>query len=192
MPTNRTRYAILGALTVAPMSGYGLRQFFDQSVSFFWRESYGQIYPILKQLRRERLITTRRGTRGEHSSGRPQYVITSRGREALRAWLSEAVELQPPRQELLLKLGNLVIAQNEEMGALYIRVVGDDTDVFVRVPGGEAMNQQNWDYAIESFLQAATLVPDNVAYRQALRGCERKKYKDNKTSLPPLPAIIIK
>jgi PadR family transcriptional regulator AphA len=104
MPTNRTRYAILGALTVAPMSGYGLRRFFDQSVSFFWRESYGQIYPILKQLRRERLITTRRGSRGEHSSGRSQYVITSRGREALRAWLREAVELQPPRQELLLKL----------------------------------------------------------------------------------------
>lgn len=47
--------------------------------------------------------------------------------------------------------------------------------------GTEAMNQQNWDYAIEMFAQAALLNPDNVLYRQSLRGCEYKKYNENKT-----------
>ncbi len=47
--------------------------------------------------------------------------------------------------------------------------------------GTEAMNQQNWDYSIEMFAQATLLTPDNVLYRQSLRGCEYRKYNDNKS-----------
>ncbi|MCC7424878.1 MAG: tetratricopeptide repeat protein [Planctomycetaceae bacterium] len=47
--------------------------------------------------------------------------------------------------------------------------------------GTEAMNSQNWDYSVEMFAQAALLVPDNVLYRQSLRGVEQKKYNNNKT-----------
>ena len=45
----------------------------------------------------------------------------------------------------------------------------------------EAMAKQNWDYAVEMFCTAVKMVPDHIAYRQQLRGCERKKYKDNKS-----------
>ncbi len=45
----------------------------------------------------------------------------------------------------------------------------------------EAMAKQNWDYAIEMFGVAVKMKPGIVTYRQALRGVERKKYKDNKT-----------
>lgn len=45
--------------------------------------------------------------------------------------------------------------------------------------GSEAMVKQNWDYAIEMFGKAVNLVPDNLMYRQTLRGCEMKKYKEN-------------
>lgn len=45
--------------------------------------------------------------------------------------------------------------------------------------GTEALSKQNWDYAIEMFFQAAMFVPDNLNYRQTLRGAERKKYGDN-------------
>ena len=45
--------------------------------------------------------------------------------------------------------------------------------------GSEAMVKQNWDYAIEMFGKAVNLVPDNLMYRQTLRGSEMKKYKDN-------------
>ncbi len=47
--------------------------------------------------------------------------------------------------------------------------------------GSDAMNQQNWDYAIEMFVQAALMVPDNVLYRQSARGVECRKYNNNKT-----------
>ncbi len=47
--------------------------------------------------------------------------------------------------------------------------------------GTEAMQKQNWDYAIEMFGTCVNLKPGNVVYRQSLRGCERSKYKDNGT-----------
>ena len=101
MAANRTRYAILGALTLGPMSGYGLRQFFAQSVSFFWRESFGQIYPILRQLKKEGLV---RPAAGGTKSAATTYAITKAGRAELARWLDQPAEVQPPRVELLLKL----------------------------------------------------------------------------------------
>jgi len=45
--------------------------------------------------------------------------------------------------------------------------------------GTEAMNHQNWDYAIECFGTATKLAPENLLYRQTRHGCIRKKYDDN-------------
>lgn len=105
MRINRSRYAVLGALTIAPMSGYDLRTFFDQSVRFFWTESYGQIYPILKQLAAEKLVApARKRVGGATHPRRVVYNITARGRAALGEWLGEPVEQQVGRIEILLKL----------------------------------------------------------------------------------------
>jgi DNA-binding PadR family transcriptional regulator len=94
---------LLGLLTIEPMSGYDLGQLIRISVGHFWRESYGQIYPNLKRLAAEGLVTART----ERQKGKPDrrvYSITGKGREQLVKWL--AVEPQPeiPRNELLLKL----------------------------------------------------------------------------------------
>jgi DNA-binding PadR family transcriptional regulator len=94
---------LLGLLTIEPMSGYDLGQVIRTSVGHFWRESYGQIYPNLKRLAAEGLVTAKT----ERQKGKPDrrvYSITNKGREQLVKWL--AVEPQPeiPRNELLLKL----------------------------------------------------------------------------------------
>jgi DNA-binding PadR family transcriptional regulator len=94
---------LLGLLTIEPMSGYDLGQLIRISVGHFWRESYGQIYPNLKRLAAEGLVTAK----AERQKGKPDrrvYSITGKGRERLAKWL--AVEPQPeiPRNELLLKL----------------------------------------------------------------------------------------
>lgn len=44
-----------------------------------------------------------------------------------------------------------------------------------------AMMKQNWDYSCEMFRQCVNLVPENLLYRQSLRGATQKKYNDNKT-----------
>ena len=94
---------LLGLLTIGPMSGYDLGQAIRTSVGFFWNESYGQIYPNLKMLAAEELVTSKR----ERQKGKPDrhiYAITKKGRERLAAWLAVEPQAEIPRNELLLKL----------------------------------------------------------------------------------------
>ena len=100
---NRTRYVVLGMLSEAPMTGYGLRQAIASSVGHFWQESYGQLYPALRALVDEGLIEARR-TRG--GPGRPgaSYHVTARGRAVLAGWLAVPPALAAPRNEVLLKV----------------------------------------------------------------------------------------
>ncbi len=94
---------LLGLLTIAPMSGYDLGQAIRESVGFFWNESYGQIYPNLKNLAAKGFVTART----ERQKGKPDryiYSITKKGRERLAAWLAVAPQAEIPRNELLLKL----------------------------------------------------------------------------------------
>ncbi|MGC1275824.1 MAG: tetratricopeptide repeat protein [Planctomycetaceae bacterium] len=47
--------------------------------------------------------------------------------------------------------------------------------------GSEAMAKEDWDFAILMLGQCVSLVPDNLMYRQALRGVEYRKYGNNKS-----------
>ena len=97
-----TRYAILGLLSLAPMSGYEIRKVASNSIGHFWSESYGQIYPTLRELAAEGLVRPlpqRRRVRD-----RQEYEITDKGRQVLAGWRSEPPRVQPPRNDLLLKL----------------------------------------------------------------------------------------
>lgn len=47
--------------------------------------------------------------------------------------------------------------------------------------GTAAVSKQNFDYAVEQFSTAARLVPENLVYRQTLRGAEYAMYKNNGT-----------
>ncbi len=100
---NKSRYALLGALSIMPMSGYDLKKVIESSTSNFWTESYAQIYPMLKQLTQEGLAVSHT----EKQEGRPErhiYSLTDQGWDVLRNWLAEPVERQVERNELLLKL----------------------------------------------------------------------------------------
>ncbi len=85
------------------MSGYDIKKKIEASISNFWSESYGQIYPILKRLVAEKLVIKT----VERQSGRPDrhvYELTARGRAELRAWLSKSAVPRVQRNEFLLKL----------------------------------------------------------------------------------------
>lgn len=105
MERNATQFALLGLLTLCPegASGYDLRQLAENSVGHFWRESFGQIYPVLKQLLKAGLVTARQ-QRGNGKRDRTIYKLTAQGRKELTSWLETAPREQPPRNEMLLKL----------------------------------------------------------------------------------------
>ena len=103
MKENKSKYAVLGVLSICPGSGYDVKKFMEQSTGNFWQESYGQIYPILKQLSDEGLATSHT----EKQEGKPEryvYTLTERGKEELQRWLADPVEQSVERNELLLKL----------------------------------------------------------------------------------------
>jgi PadR family transcriptional regulator, regulatory protein AphA len=109
---NQSQYALLGLLSLGPMSGYDLKQLSEWSVGHFWREGYGQIYPSLKRLSTAGLVKKKT----EANAGRPDrhvYTLTAAGRKEVEAWLRVAAAPQVPRSELLLKVffGGLVPAK---------------------------------------------------------------------------------
>ena len=75
---NKTKYAVLGLLAYAPLSGYDIRRIYAQSLGNFWSESYGHIYPILKRLEDEGLAT-REVQRQTGKPDRNVYTITDAG-----------------------------------------------------------------------------------------------------------------
>ena len=102
-PARTTPYAVLGMLSLDAMSGYEIRRALEANIGTFWGESYGQIYPALKEL-------SRKGWARRHAAQRAGgparfvYEITPKGRVALRRWLLEPPRDPSPRNELLLKL----------------------------------------------------------------------------------------
>lgn len=100
---NQSTFAVLGLLSLGPMSGYDLKQLSAWSVGHFWREGYGQIYPTLRQLEKERLVA-RKTQRQKGKPDRNVYSITQAGQERLKQWLELSAAPEVPRNELLLKL----------------------------------------------------------------------------------------
>jgi DNA-binding PadR family transcriptional regulator len=99
----KSKYAILGMLSIAPMSGYDIKKEVENSISNFWSESYGQIYPVLKSLIAEKLVTKN----VQSEAGKPDrhvYALTAKGRKELRRWLLEGFAPKVQRNEFLLKL----------------------------------------------------------------------------------------
>ena len=103
MKENKSKYAIMGILSMGPMSGYDIKKKFEQSLSYFWSESYGQIYPILKKLAQQGLAT-RSIERHEGKPDRHIYALTDKGQKALQDWMIQPVGRQIGRHEILLKL----------------------------------------------------------------------------------------
>jgi DNA-binding PadR family transcriptional regulator len=99
-PTGRV---ILGMLALGKRTGYDIKQLVDKSTRHFWAASYGQIYPELKRLEDQGLVSGR----AEPTGGRPRmiYELTPTGETALHSWLgSDRGLLYELRDEGMLKL----------------------------------------------------------------------------------------
>src|SRR5664279_622726 len=97
---NQTATAVLGALSVAPMTGYALREAIRDVLGHFWSESFGQIYPTLALLEAEGHVERTAGAR----PGSFIFTLTGSGKEHLRRLLGEPISVVPPRNGLLLRL----------------------------------------------------------------------------------------
>lgn len=84
------------------MTGYELGRLFEASANWVWSAPQSQIYPLLRQLHEQGLVTAEEGTRGERMR-RVTYSLTADGLNDLRAWLREEHEQPVLRDAVLLQ-----------------------------------------------------------------------------------------
>jgi DNA-binding PadR family transcriptional regulator len=132
------RHAILGFLSLRPMSGYDLKRAFDTSVRHFWTADQAAIYRALSDLESGGLVAHERIAQTARPD-RKEFALTAEGRTEFERWLAAPMPTAPRREPLLVKLffaGQLeppvteaiVEAERaqitEELGALLAYVAG--------------------------------------------------------------------
>lgn len=93
---------ILGLLSHEDLTGYDIKKRIDGAISFFWKGSFGNIYPALKDMENQGLITKSDTSAGGRE--RTTYHITEGGRDKLKDWLREEQASNELKYETLLKL----------------------------------------------------------------------------------------
>jgi DNA-binding PadR family transcriptional regulator len=103
MILNKSYLPILGLLALKPMSGYEIRTWITEYLSFFWTEGWGQIYPALKELEAEGAIER---VEGESQGKREKrvYRLLEAGRLKLSHYLASPPQPSTLRSELLLRV----------------------------------------------------------------------------------------
>lgn len=97
------RHAILGFLSICPLSGYDLRKHMDESTGHFWPADQAQIYRTLAQLVTDGLVDVQ----DVAQSGKPdrrEHRINERGLLELDSWLGSPITYAPAREAFLLRL----------------------------------------------------------------------------------------
>ena len=94
---------ILGLLAHEDLTGYDIKKYIDGSISFFWKGSFGSIYPALSDMEQQGLV---KRMKSDNSGGREKiaYHLTKKGEDALKAWLKEERVSNELKYETLLKL----------------------------------------------------------------------------------------
>ena len=94
---------ILGLLAHEDLTGYDIKKYIDGSISFFWKGSFGSIYPALSDMEMQGLV---KRMKSDNSGGREKitYHLTKKGKDALKAWLKEESVSNELKYETLLKL----------------------------------------------------------------------------------------
>ncbi len=98
------KYAILGLLNRKSMTGYDLKKEFETTLFEFWSAKHSQIYPELKELTKEKLISFKIEISGTILE-KKVYTITDSGKKELQNWLLEKEDKNIiPKDEFKLRL----------------------------------------------------------------------------------------
>ncbi|WP_051869526.1 PadR family transcriptional regulator [Kineothrix alysoides] len=101
---NNSYYAILGILSIEPMSGYQIKNSINGGAGYFLEIDYKQIYPTLKNIVADGLATYE-VVKTEKGGESKRYMLTDAGFHELEKWLKKPVTNGKQRaSELMLKL----------------------------------------------------------------------------------------
>ncbi|MBU3155718.1 PadR family transcriptional regulator [Clostridium estertheticum] len=87
------KYAILGLINRKPLTGYDITKEFNSGLVEFWYANHSQIYPELRKLTDECLISYKIIIQGEKLE-KKLYTITEEGKVCLQKWLKKDEPLE--------------------------------------------------------------------------------------------------
>jgi DNA-binding PadR family transcriptional regulator len=96
------RHALLGVLKDTPLTGYDLVRHFQGTVGYLWSAPQSQIYPELRRMEAEGLISAQVAPRGQRAQKRI-YSVTPAGMDELRRWATDFMPLPAQRDPVMLK-----------------------------------------------------------------------------------------
>ncbi|MBW2298533.1 MAG: PadR family transcriptional regulator [Deltaproteobacteria bacterium] len=94
---------ILGFLMHKRMTGYALKNLFSISFSFFSGLSFGSIYPALKKMEQQGLISMQFEIQ-ENAPNKKVYSITAAGKQKFHSLLKDPMQLERTKDDFLSRL----------------------------------------------------------------------------------------
>lgn len=163
-------YALLGLLARAPASGYDLIREMEEPIGFFWHARRSQIYPELARLERDGLVAHTVVEQQERPD-KKVYDITESGRAALAAWAAEPMRIPPERDEFMLKVFSLWLADAPSALSLIRAYASQHAEQLARYEAIRATMERN--AAAGELRQAHS--PRFASYATLLRGIEYER-----------------
>lgn len=96
------RFVILGFLTYGKFTGYDLKQMMAYSTSNFMSAGFGGIYPALKKLEKDGLISSIQVI--ENGRNKKIYSINEIGEKEFMRWLEEPINFMRSYEDILAKV----------------------------------------------------------------------------------------
>ena len=125
---------VLGFLLDKTMTGYEIKKNMENSTSFFYNTSFGNIYPTLKKLDEAGHITCSEeiinGKLNKH------YTITATGKTKFMKWLNTDSEIGILREEALIRVfffGNLDSSRRKEEIETYVSKLDSQIEILKKL-----------------------------------------------------------
>jgi DNA-binding PadR family transcriptional regulator len=184
------------------MSGYDIKKHIDNSISYFWSENYGHLYPVLAKLEKDGLIQLaadkKNKGRAEGGRGRKVYTATPEGHKRLCQWLHEPAAAEYFRNELLLKFffglfvePAVTIKSLEREKAQCRKILGDFAEIEKKI-----QEHAENDHTLYGLLSLKYGIKHYTAMEQwcaeALKTLGAEKLRRRKKALPKISEALAK
>lgn len=153
-------YAILGILSLRPMTGYDLKKVMQDSQFMHWSGNNNQIYKALVELLEQEYVENE----VQHQDGAPSkklYTITQKGREALAELSASAPEIPECKKPFLTQLAFADALGDEE---LYKLLLAYEHEVWLQLQMCRERTRRGGGFAARSDREALLweMIDENV------------------------------
>lgn len=101
---NTLQYILLGLLAKQDLTGYDIKKLFEQEVGDFWFARHSQVYPELRKMEKNGMITAL-PCASEAKRQKTYYHLAPAGHRKLLEWLAQPLgTMTPTRDEFTMKM----------------------------------------------------------------------------------------